>query len=458
MKKRSWNPLKNLYNQNGVADKKLRKDLNLFTYAVALGSVFFSVSSGTPFTGFARALGTDDLQFSILMAVPVATSFLQFFASWLMERTRKRKAMFVIAGIIQRSLWIPVALVPLLMPMDRPVLRLWVVIGLISVSSVAGMFMNVTFYSWLGDLVPMHIRGRYLGLRQSVQTATGLISALLASFVLDLMPGLTGYAIVFGIVSLFGVADIAMFIWIGDPPMQQAEHEPLLKSLSGVLKNKGFLLYLLFWTAWAFAWNLPGPFYNKYNMDQLGLSLSVTTLTGQVAYGVMAVLFVQWWGRKLDKHGHHWVLLRCGLVLCALPLVWIFATPGSFWPMLIFSLSIGVFFSGVDLTSVQMLVTVTPQRNRSMYVAMYMVITSMVGVSLANLTAGKLLNMMGDLTFQLFGIQFDRYKLLFAGACVLRLFIVLLLLPAIAHLKQHENENAKSNIKEVESNEVKELA
>ncbi len=458
MKKRMSNPLRSLYDQNGISDPRLRRDLNLFIYAIALGSVFFSVSGGAPFTGFASALGTNDLQFSILMAVPVAVSFLQFFASWLMERTKKRKPMFVIAGIIQRALWIPVALVPLFVPMDKPMLRLWVVIGLISVSSVANMFMNVSFFSWLGDIVPIHIRGRYLGLRQSIQMASGLVAALLASFMLDLLPGLTGYAIVFGAVSLFGVADIAMFIWIRDPPMHVMEHEPLFKSFSNVLKDKGFLLYLLFWTAWMFAWNLPGPFYNKYNMDQLGLSLSVTTLTGQVAYGVMAVLFVQWWGRQLDKHGHFWVLWRCGLVLCALPLVWVFAVPGSFWPMLVFSLAIGVFFSGVDLTQVQMLVTVTPQRNRSMYVAMYMVITSTVGMSLANLVGGKLLSMLGEISFTFWGVHFDRYKLLFAGACVLRLIIVLFLLPAIAHLKQGKKENNETNSEGVDSNAGKETA
>lgn len=455
MKKRSLNPLTNLYDQNNVVDKRLRRDLNLFTYAVALGTVFFSISIGsTPFTGFASALGTDDLQFSILLAVPVAASFLQFFASWLMERTRKRKSIFIVSGIIQRALWIPVALIPLFVPMDKPVLRLWLVITLISMSSIANMFMNVTFFSWLGDIVPMHVRGRYLSLRYSISTAMGLLSAVVASLVLDRLPGLNGYAIVFGVVALFGVADIVCFIWIRDPPMHVTEHEPFMKSLSGIFKDKGFLLYLLFWTAWMFAWNLPGPFYSKYALDKLGISLSVTTLAGQVAYGMMAVLFVQWWGRQLDRHGHHWVLVRCGLVLCVLPLLWLFARPGEFWPMLVSSLGTGIFFCGIDVTSVQMLVTVTPQRNRSMFIAMYMVITSIVGGSLANLAGGKLLSMMGELHITFLGMQFDRYKLLFAGSCVLRLLIVLVLLPMIAQLKQTELENTGMNNQERDDSHV----
>jgi MFS family permease len=441
VKKRSMNPLTKLYDQNNITNNRLRRDLSLFIYAASLGTIFFTVTGGTAFTGFSSALHATDLQYSILFGVPAAFSILQFLASWLMEKTRKRKTIFIVSGIIQRALWIPVALVPLFIPFSQPLLRLWLVVVLLSLSSVAAMFMNVTFFSWLGDIVPIHIRGRYLSLRYSIFTAMGLISAVVASIFLDMIPGITGYMYVFGVISLFGVADIVCFIWIHDPPMHVTQHEPFVKSLHGILKDKGFMLYLLFWTAWMFAWNLSGPFYSKYALDKLGISLTTTTLIGQVAYGVMAVVFVQWWGRKLDLHGHHWVLLRCGVVLCVLPLVWLFAKPGDIWPMLIASLGTGVFFCGIDVTSVQMLVSVTPLRNRSVFIAMYMVVTSLIGGSLANFAGGKILSILGELNFSFLGIQIDRYKLLFAGACILRALIVLLLLPLIANTKQHNQED-----------------
>lgn len=459
MKKRPLNPLTNLYNQNNINEDRLRRDLSLFTYAVALGSIFFSVSTGTPFTGFTSALGANDIQYSILLGVPVAFSLLQFFASRLLEKTRKRKFIFIFSGLIQRSLWIPVALVPFFVPMSQPVLRLWLVVLLISMSSVAGMFMNVTFFSWLGDIVPIHIRGRYLSLRYSISTATGLLSAIIASIVLDLLPGMNGYTFVFGVVALFGVGDIVLFLWIHDPPMKSAEHEPFFASMKGIFKDKGFVLYLLFWTAWMFTWNLSGPFFSKYCIDMLGLNLKTTTIAGQVAAGVMAMLLAQWWGQRLDWHGHHWVLSRCCVVLCVLPVVWVFAAPNSFWPLLVFSIGNGIFFAGLDVTSVQMLVTVTPQRNRSMFVAMYMVVTSLFGVTIANLVGGSLLNIMGNINFTLFGMQFDRYKILFIGAGLLRLLVVLFLLPMIANLvKPHEDTVDLSNTERNEEDGGKELA
>jgi MFS family permease len=452
------NPFSSLYDRNGIADRKLRRDLNLFITAVAAGSMFFTVTSGAPFTDFAMALGADDFHFSIIYAVPAAFAVLQFLASWLLEKTRKRKLIFIVSGIAQRALWIPVALVPVFMPMDKPMLRLWTVIALLSASSAAGMFMNVTFFSWLGDIVPLRIRGRYLSLRYSISTATGLLAVLAASLALEGLPGLVGYAIVFGVLALFGVADIVQFVWIRDPPMAVPKREPFFRTLSGAMKNKAFLLYLLFWTAWSFCWNLPAPFYNKYALETLHISLTAVTLAGQVAFSLMAVLLVQWWGRRLDRHGHHWVLARCGAMLCALPLLWVFAAPGQVWPMLLYSLGAGIFFCGVDVTSVQMLVTATPQRSRSVYIAIYMVVTSIVGMSLANIAGGKLLEWMGDLSFRFAGIRFDRYKVLFAASCALRFIIVMAVLPMVG-ARQENPENVESYMeKEAEVDDGKESA
>jgi MFS family permease len=102
----------------------------------------------------------------------------------------------------------------------------------------------------------------------------------------------------------------------------------------------------------------------------------------------------------------------------------------------------GAFVCGVDVTSVQMLVSVTPQENRSIYIAIYMVVTSVLGASLGYLCGGTLLDWMGDLRFRLLGLDIDRYKLLFTGASVLRLGVILALLPWMASaITNHAEQN-----------------
>jgi len=432
--------LSNLYDRNGITDKKLRKDLNLFTSSVAFGNVFFAISMGTPFAGLAVALGANDLFYALLFALPIAINLMQFFASMLLEKTRRRKLLFLIGGLVQRILWIPVALVPLYIPMSSPQLRLWAVIALITMANASGSFMSISFMSWLADVVPIKIRGRFLGLRSSISMLFGLAGVLAASWVLDRIPGLNGYMLVFGVATLFGIADIATFIWIRDPPMQAVENHRFIVSMKTVLKDHSYVKYLIFWTAWIFCWNLSGPFFMKYCLTDLGLSKMVTTLTGQVASGLVALFSLAWWGRKLDRHSHRWVLYRAGLVAAALPLIWLFATPGSFVPNLIFSLGTGLFVVGVDLTAMQMLVSVTPQRNRSSYVAMYMVVTTVLGSSLGYLAGGGILDLIDGVQFSLLGMAIDKNKILFVGAGALRLLVILFLLPLIANLKPRNPE------------------
>ncbi|MDD4796903.1 MAG: MFS transporter, partial [Eubacteriales bacterium] len=182
------NPLSELYNAHQIAGR-LRKDLNLLIVSVSLGMVFYMISNGSLFAGFARALGADDFSYGVLISVPTASAVMQLLASWLVEKTRKRKLLFVTMGIIAKSLWLPVALVPYLVPMDYAYLRIWVVIVLIALSSCCGSFIDAGLYPWMSGLVPLRVRGHYLGLRSSVYTFTGLVSAIIGSLLLDRFSG-----------------------------------------------------------------------------------------------------------------------------------------------------------------------------------------------------------------------------------------------------------------------------
>ena len=115
-------------------------------------------------------------------------------------------------------------------------------------ATASGSFMNISFTSWLADVVPIHIRGRYLGLRSSISTLFGLTGALVASLVIQKMPGLDGYMLVFGVATVFGIGDIATFIWIKDPPMHAVEHHRFFDSMKTVLRDRNYVKYLIFWT------------------------------------------------------------------------------------------------------------------------------------------------------------------------------------------------------------------
>lgn len=426
----SLRPITRLYNQYGLA-MELRRDLNLVVLAVVFGMVHATITSGPGLTGFARDLGAGDFFYALLMALPVLGGAMQLAASWIIEKTGRRKKWFILFGIVHRSLWLAVALTPWIVPMTPSLLRLWTVIVLVTMSSVTASFVNVGFYSWMGDLIPIAIRGRFLALRSLISTVAGVAAALAAGWALDRIGGMAAYTAVFAFASVCGVADIVIFLWIKDPPMRETRREPFPTVVRRAVRNRPYLRYLIFWTVWAFCWNLTAPFVNVYALGPLKLSFQAVTLAGQVAGGVITVLTVAWWGRRLDACSAGWVIRRGVLVMAGMPLLWIFARPGTVWPMFLFNLGYSAANAGISLTSTQMLMTSTPSRNRSLYVALYAMVTSIFGAALGYLAGGALLEWMGGVSFTLAGFAFDRYKLLFLGGGALQTISCLLLLPRL---------------------------
>ncbi|MGE5530356.1 MAG: MFS transporter [Patescibacteria group bacterium] len=407
---------------------------------VAFGIVFFAVTTGSPLTGFAYRLGSGDFLYGVLMALPVAGGVFQLVTAYWIERVRKRKAIFMVSLILQRVLWLPIAFVPFLVPSAWPGLRIWVVICLLCLSSISGAVGGVPFLSWMGDLVPDHIRGRYFSRRNTVSTIMASLGGLAAGFFLDLKDNFTGFAVVFSAAALFGVADILCFIWVDEPPMTAGEHVPFLTLLTYPFRDANFRRYMFFWAAWMFGVNLAAPFFNVYMLKHLNLGYLQISLYTQLLGSLATVLFVRMWGRLSDRYGSKPVMGICCAMAGVTPLLWLLPSPAM--PRLSLALIVaginffgGAFWSGIDVTYLNLLLGCSPERNRSMFVAAFTLFASLVGGALAFLAGGFYLDatraFVAGLHWRLFGAELTNYHLLFLTTSLLRFAALLLFLPRL---------------------------
>jgi MFS family permease len=425
-KLQSLNPLQGLYNQYGLV-ARLRKDLNLVIISVAFGNICFYITGGSPFTGFAQKLGAGDFFFGLMMAVPLLGTLCQFIASWVLEKTRNRRLVMIWCGLPGRSMWLLIGLVPFFVPMSAGNLRLWIIVFLATVYNAGNAFVNIGYQSWISDLIPLQMRGRFLAIRSSVSTILGLVISVLVSFLLDQVSSLAGYAVVFAVAAAGGCMDVLLYLGVSQVPFQQSEPAPYGRIFKNVVTNPKFVKYLAFWSMWSFTWNLSGPYYMRYALSAMGLTFLAVTLCGQVAQGMSTAFTVPRWGAALDAKGADWVLKRALTIACISPIFWVFAKPGAFWPYLLFSVAIGIGTGAVDLTNMQRLITVTPDKNRSVYLAIFAAITTLVGQGLGNLVGGAVLEAIGEATINLGFAVLDRYQMLFLLSAVLRLSTLLLL-------------------------------
>jgi len=424
-----------LFDETGLAADRIRS-LRLIIWSVAIGTICFNITAGIAMTGYLKAIGVTDFVYGLLFAMAPAANALQIFTSYLLERTRARKRIFITAGLIQRFVWLPFGLVPFFVPMSAPLVRVWIVTLLMLVNALCAPFMNVSFFSMLADVAPIRIRGRYLSVRQRISTIIGIFGGLTTAWLLDMFPGFYGYAFVFTLAFLAGTTDIVLFFWVKFPPMQKKEkHDSIIKMISEVFRNKQFLRVTGFVAIWGFSLNLSGPFYLVYARTVLNLSNTVITLVSQILPNICSVIIIARWGHMMDKRGTKHVMLTTGRLSSIMPLLWFFISPGplSIVLMAISNISGGLLASGMDVASQNAFLNRSPEKNRSMYVAMYFCVTALIGTGLANTIGGWLLdNPLRSLEtagFSMLGVVFNRYNYLFLLTFIMRFMASYLLLP-----------------------------
>lgn len=421
--------------------RELHRSLNLVIFAISFGIVFFTVF-GTPvgsplFTGFMRALGAGDLVYSVVMALPVLGAVMQVFGSYYLEKTGRRRYLFLASGFVQRLSWVPVAVLPLMMGVSLHEACIWLVTVFVTLSSVASSVNTIAFNSWMGDLVPQDIIGRFFSKRTIVSTVTGGIAGLAVGAFVDHVNTLTGFAIVFFIGSLFGVVDIATFFWVKHPEFHREEKAPSLRTvIVEPFRNGYYLKMTLFVTLFNFGVNVSAPFFNVYMIEELKMSYFVITLSNQIATAITTVLFVHFWGVLADRYGNRPVVLLGAIGIITLPFCWMFTSSSHYNVIYVINLFSGVCWSAYNLAVFNQSVWMAPVKNRSAYIACFTLLTNVVGVALAYVCGGLFMQYLGPVIDGLcipfvYGRPFNRYQAVFLLSSLIRLVVLVSIFPMV---------------------------
>ncbi|MFZ5988678.1 MAG: MFS transporter [Bacillota bacterium] len=441
--------------KNRIPQKDLERSLMLVILGISFGITFFNVVGnpvgGPPFTGFMRALGASNFVYGIVMALPVLGAVVQIFASYYIENTGRRKPIFLIFGFIHRLLWIPIALIPLYFNFENKMITIWIITAFITVSAASNSITGVCYFSWMGDLVPMNIRGKFFSKRTAIFTSVGAITSIIIGKYLDTADGLTGYTVIFIIAALFGVSDILCFVWVKDPPMEVSKEKiPLLKLFKVPFSNKNYVRFILYASLWYFGSNMAIPFLNIYMLEYLSLSYFIMFLFIQVVSNLSTILFIIYLGKAVDLYGNKPVQVICCLLLAILQFLWIFASPNNFIIVPIIYFFNGLCMAGFELTVTNLSIWLAPDKNRSIFVANYTLIISVIGIALAYVFGGAYLEFTKPLLDHLnlpfvTGQKFNNFHSLFILSALIRIVAVIVMLPRV------NEENSKSPVEIVKN-------
>jgi MFS family permease len=372
--------------------------------------------------GWALYLGCGPFWVGLLGALPFLAQLMQLPGAWLTSRHGPRPVALVTVAL-SRQAFLPLVVLPFL-PVSPEVKR-GVLIAVAAAHHGLGILCNNAWVTWMGDLVPSRVRGRYFGRRTALSTLAGALATFSVGTFLDgartsERTGLALAALAFTacVLGALSTALMALKHQPARPPAKPFHADRVLQPLrDGVARR--FLAYSLSWNA---ALGLSGPFFTLYLLEDLKLGFTLVALQGSTT-ALARMLSAPLWGRLIDRLGARAVLRACAFGLVLSPLLWALAGPERWWPIALDALLSGVLLSGHGLSTFALSLAVAPARERPFYHAAF-AMTGGASFAVAS-AAGGLLVQAFPSSHLLLGVPCSALQLTFLVAALARAFAVL---------------------------------
>jgi len=413
----------------------IRRGLKISIFEGALAHVYANLTGGIFLPAFALILLASELQIGILAAIPFFGTIAQIFGSVMVERFGHRKTIAIFFSLFSRLLWIPIVILVLQLFDESRSHLLTLVILIVLIHHLLGALSGVAWLSWMSNLVPPMIRGRFFGLRNSVLGTITILVTLAGGYFLDWfnvrfdnLPPSWPFVILFIVAIIAGVISALLLIRQPDPGQQPRNSVFLLDLFKQPFQNDQFRLMLGFAMTWSFAVNFASPFFIVYMIKDLNFSYTLISLMTILA-ALADLSGMGFWGTFSDRHGNRPVILISALAATSLPFLWLFSDQ-SVWSVYllipVLHLAGGFFFAGYNLCSVNLLFNQVPPNNNSIYFALWSVINGFAA-GLGAITAGFLYKHVdGLMAFIPLDIN-SGFKIIFIISFLLRLVAVLMM-------------------------------
>src|SRR4028119_1171145 len=410
-----------------IPKREIRTSLKALTTEGGFATVFASIIGGALLSNFLLDLGASTVEIGLLASIPQLTNLLQPLGAYLGDHIKSRHWYSLVIFGSSRLPWLLIVpgiwLVSTSQMQPRQLLLL--TLAIICLSNFMEALGRASFLSWMAVLVPDRLRGVYFCFRNSVVTFTNLIGVPVLGLAVSKWPGgsLSGFGVVLVVGVVFATLSLIFQFWITDvnPQLVHAsdsdtDHKSPLKKIFSFLKDGNFLRFLFYSSLWSFAVNISAPFFNLYLLGDLNLDVSVVTLYNSLGAGAN-LLMLMFWGRLADRIGNRPVMITVGVLVALTPLLWLEAGTSPFflwvWFPLLYIVAGGTW-AAIDLCSGNLMMSVTPLRNQSIYFAIAAAvpgITGAIGITVGSYVASL--------------IGFGGLPMAFALSAVLRLFALL---------------------------------
>jgi MFS family permease len=448
-----------LISLNELSTPQRRQAMKLVTVAWVFGNFWVStVWPGTvTITRLGQELGANAYHFGLIAAMPFFAPVLSIFSSMWIDRSGDRKTIFLRWVLWHRYLWFAIAAVPVvLLWFDNSLftrdVALLAVLSLILAQWLIHSVGSPAWISWMADLVPDRLRGRYFARRRQWGILSGIAAALIAGWALQYLAPRDGSfddgadfravlvcGALIGVAAIAGVLDIWLFRYVPHvPPIRQVKPK-LWDTVGAALRNRNFMAFTLYLGVMHFTVAPLGQFFMLFLDESLRVSDLNKQLMLQVApmLAQLSVLFLL--GRMVDRVGRKPMFAIASVGLVPVGVGWCFMLYGHLWLGFVLAALGAILWAGIEVANLSLVMQMSSTASEdgkpaggSGYWAVNVVVFSLSGFA-GGLSAGWFVETLKTAQVSVWWLPTPRpfgvYELLFLALVLIRFAAIVVMLP-----------------------------
>jgi MFS family permease len=333
-------------------------------YYSFLDGIFASIMTGFTMNyvvPFGLVLGAKNFHVALLNALPqLFSSIVQLRTAEMVDKLKSRLKIITLFVFLHGISYL---LIILLLFVSVEVRILWFIF-LTTLSSVLTSIAAPAWWSLMSDTVDKDKYGEYFAWRGKILGFVSLVSSFIAGWFLGVIKDkFTGFVILFfsaGISRLIS----GYFISKMEDIETKISSEKAFSYIEFIkrAKESNFVKYVFFVSLFNFAVFISAPFFSVYMLRELKMTfLEYTIVTLSAA--LSGLLFLPFWGKTADKIGNVKVIKVTGLLICILPILWIFSK--NFFYLILINGFAGYIWAGFNLSTVNFIFDVASQETRT---------------------------------------------------------------------------------------------
>ncbi len=301
--------------------KKRARSLSIYEASAYSVSEGFGLRNVAP---YALALNASNSVMGFLTSIPTLLGNLSQLItySFLGKFSRKKIVMF---GVLLQSLFWLMLIIPGLLFLKNPVsdIPAWSLVAIYTMLIIAGAFVGPAWNSWMKDIVPREILGRYFAKRSRIAGFIVVVSMLIAGFLLDYFKKievLYGFFILLFFSFIFRGMSGYLFKDQYEPPFKKKKDSffGLLQFVYNMPFNN-FGRFVVYVCLMNLVVAIAGPFFAVYLLRERGINYAIYMFLIMMM-PVATMLTLNFWGKISDKFGNVKVFRLTGFFMAIIPM------------------------------------------------------------------------------------------------------------------------------------------